>query len=79
MSLQLSVQFHIAGLVCLELVKVVQSKQVEAYRNTFANLALPLFAMAEPIAPKVCSTFHCFAMSPLPAYCTAGCCVSGTP
>ena len=42
-----------AGLVCLELLKVVQSKQVEAYRNTFANLALPLFAMAEPIAPKV--------------------------
>ena len=45
-----------AGLVCLELLKVVQSKQVEAYRNTFANLALPLFAMAEPIAPKVHST-----------------------
>jgi len=40
------------GLVCLELYKVFNSAPIEAYRNTFANLALPLFAMAEPIAPK---------------------------
>lgn len=40
------------GFVCLEFYKVLQSKKVEDFRNTFANLALPLFAMAEPIPPK---------------------------
>ena len=37
------------------LLGVVQSYSqapLESFRNTFANLALPLFAMAEPIAPK---------------------------
>ncbi|KAK9124596.1 hypothetical protein Sjap_014198 [Stephania japonica] len=42
------------GLVCLELYKVLDGKhKVEDYRNTFANLALPLFSMAEPVPPKV--------------------------
>ena len=40
------------GFVGLELLKVVQGAKADAYRNTFANLALPLFAMAEPISPK---------------------------
>ena len=42
------------GLVCLEAYKVLAlaPKPVEAYRNTFANLALPLFAAAEPVPPK---------------------------
>ncbi|KAF0908590.1 hypothetical protein E2562_026638 [Oryza meyeriana var. granulata] len=42
------------GLVCLELYKVIAGGHpIEDYRNTFANLALPLFSMAEPVPPKV--------------------------
>lgn len=37
----------------MELYKVLQQKKVEDYRNTFANLAIPLFAMSEPVPPKV--------------------------
>ncbi|GJP35185.1 hypothetical protein CLOM_g19695 [Closterium sp. NIES-68] len=40
------------GLVCLELYKVLQGAKAPALRNTFANLALPLFSMAEPVPPK---------------------------
>ncbi|KAG9453604.1 hypothetical protein H6P81_006508 [Aristolochia fimbriata] len=42
------------GLICLELFKVLSGgHKLEDYRNTFANLALPLFSMAEPVPPKV--------------------------
>lgn len=41
------------GLVCLELYKIIQKKKVDDYRNTFCNLALPLFAMAQPVDKKV--------------------------
>ncbi|KAL2508092.1 Ubiquitin-activating enzyme E1 1 [Forsythia ovata] len=42
------------GFVCLELYKVINGgHKLEDYRNTFANLALPLFSMAEPVPPKV--------------------------
>jgi len=40
------------GLVCLEVYKVLQGRKIDDFRNTFANLALPLFAQSEPIAPK---------------------------
>ncbi|XP_058214651.1 ubiquitin-activating enzyme E1 2-like isoform X1 [Rhododendron vialii] len=41
------------GLVCLELYKVLSGDhKIEDYRNTFANLALPLFSIAEPVPPK---------------------------
>ena len=32
---------------------MVQGKAIEAYRNMYANLALPLFAASEPAPPKV--------------------------
>ncbi|KAK1562815.1 hypothetical protein Q3G72_017558 [Acer saccharum] len=42
------------GFVCLELYKVLDGgHKMEDYRNTFVNLALPLFSIAEPVPPKV--------------------------
>merc|ERR1711871_1648653 len=38
----------ITGFVCLELYKAVLDLPRERFRNAFANLALPLFALSEP-------------------------------
>ena len=42
----------ITGLVGLELYKLAQKKPVEAYRNSYVNLAIPIFAFSEPMPPE---------------------------
>jgi hypothetical protein len=41
-----------AAAICVELYKILLDKPVEQLRNTFSNLALPLFTSAEPDPPK---------------------------
>lgn len=41
----------ITGLVCLELLKVVQKKPLTHFMNSFVNLAVPLAAFSEPLPP----------------------------
>jgi len=41
----------VTGLVSLELLKVTNGKKFEDFRNSFVNLALPMFQMSEPMPP----------------------------
>jgi len=42
----------VTAAICVELYKVVLNKPIEQLKNTFSNLALPLFTSAEPDPPK---------------------------
>jgi ubiquitin-activating enzyme E1 len=41
----------VTGLVCLEIYKLVQTKPLESYQNTYVNLAIPLVSASEPLPP----------------------------
>lgn len=38
----------VSGLVTVELLKVLQKRPLESYKNAFLNLALPLLLLSEP-------------------------------
>jgi len=41
----------VTGMVCMEWYKIIQEFKLEAYRNSYANLALPMVTASEPFFP----------------------------
>eukprot|EP00456_Euglypha_rotunda_P030551 TRINITY_DN23807_c0_g1_i2.p1 TRINITY_DN23807_c0_g1~~TRINITY_DN23807_c0_g1_i2.p1 ORF type:complete len:302 (+),score=60.62 TRINITY_DN23807_c0_g1_i2:135-908(+) len=42
----------VTGLVCLELYKLIQGKHLVDFRNTYVNLAVPIFTFSDPFAAE---------------------------
>jgi ubiquitin-activating enzyme E1 len=60
----------VVGTVLIELYKVAQNHNIETCRNSFCNLALPLFVFSEPIPPikNTDKEYDPIAMGPVKAY-----------
>jgi ubiquitin-activating enzyme E1 len=60
----------VTGLVCIELYKTVAKRAVEAMRNSFLNLAVNVYSMGEPGAPKRVKSvaYDPVSMGPVRAY-----------
>jgi ubiquitin-activating enzyme E1 len=60
----------VTGLVCIELYKTVAGREVEAMRNSFLNLAVNVYSMGEPGAPKRVKSiaYDPISMGPVRAY-----------
>lgn len=60
----------VTGLVCIELYKTIAGRALEAMRNSFLNLAVNVYSMGEPGAPKKMKSvaYDPISMGPVRAY-----------